>query len=111
MLAFDECHCISEWGLDFRPSYRQVGSLSAVIEAPVLCLTGTTTSQIKVDVEKILKIKDVYLVIILPDRPEIHINVIKPATNDKYKELVEWLSEMIATAHTRCKKILLFSPL
>ena len=87
-----------------------MGSLSAVIKAPLLCLTGTTTSQIKVDVEKILEINDVHLVTILPDRPEIHINVIKPATNDKYKELVEWLSEMIATAHTRCRKILLFFP-
>ncbi|XP_069114681.1 uncharacterized protein [Argopecten irradians] len=46
LLAFDEAHCISSWGLDFRPSYRQVAVLQSYFDVPTLVLTATATRMI-----------------------------------------------------------------
>ncbi|XP_071128334.1 ATP-dependent DNA helicase RecQ-like [Mytilus edulis] len=44
LLVFDECHCISEWGLDFRPEYRKVADIiSLFASCPTLLLTATAT--------------------------------------------------------------------
>lgn len=107
LLAFDECHCISEWGLDFRPKYREAGSLASVIEAPVLCLTATVTPVIKADVERVLKLKEPTVVAVLPDRPEVYLEVIRPKTNDKFVEL-QWLVDRVKAKQTDCEKILIF---
>ncbi len=57
--AIDEAHCISEWGHDFRPDYR---NLRPVIEqigvAPIIALTATATDKVKTDIKKNLGIMD-----------------------------------------------------
>ncbi len=51
LLAIDEAHCISEWGHDFRPEYRMLGSLrSQFLQVPILALTATATPRVADDI-------------------------------------------------------------
>ena len=54
-VAIDEAHCISEWGHDFRPSYRMLKDL--LPEVPKLALTATATDQVKSDIVTNLNMK------------------------------------------------------
>ncbi|HKP27783.1 MAG TPA: ATP-dependent DNA helicase RecQ [Gemmatimonadales bacterium] len=54
-LAVDEAHCISEWGHDFRPSYRLVGKGREAFGWPrAIALTGSATPQVRVDIQRSL---------------------------------------------------------
>ena len=51
MIAVDEAHCISEWGHDFRPAYRNLAGLKQRFKGiPVLALTATATPRVKTDI-------------------------------------------------------------
>ncbi len=57
--AIDEAHCISEWGHDFRPEYRNLDSITKKIsEAPIITLTATATPKVQEDIQKNLKISN-----------------------------------------------------
>jgi ATP-dependent DNA helicase RecQ len=58
-VAIDEAHCISEWGHDFRPEYRNLKHIiKAIDDVPVICLTATATEKVQEDILKTLGITD-----------------------------------------------------
>lgn len=57
--AIDEAHCISEWGHDFRPEYRNIRpTINKIGNAPVIALTATATDKVRTDIKKSLGIID-----------------------------------------------------
>ncbi|HEX9050574.1 MAG TPA: ATP-dependent DNA helicase RecQ, partial [Anaeromyxobacter sp.] len=62
LIAVDEAHCISHWGHDFRPAYRNLAGLKARFRAPVLALTATATQEVTRDIAVQLGMRDPLLV-------------------------------------------------
>ena len=62
LIAVDEAHCISHWGHDFRPAYRNLSGLKARFRAPVLALTATATREVTRDIAAQLGMADPLLV-------------------------------------------------
>ncbi len=59
LIAIDEAHCISQWGHDFRPDYRNLAShLHALRPAPVIALTATATPQVQRDIVSELALRE-----------------------------------------------------
>ncbi len=59
LFAIDEAHCISEWGHDFRPEYRQLKALrKRFTEVPIAALTATATERVQSDILKQLHLRD-----------------------------------------------------
>jgi ATP-dependent DNA helicase RecQ len=58
LIAVDEAHCISHWGHDFRPAYRNLSGLKERFGAPVLALTATATPEVTHDIAGQLGMRD-----------------------------------------------------
>src|SRR3989304_1254844 len=59
LIAVDEAHCISEWGHDFRPEYRQLAALRGHLpRVPVMALTATATDRVRADIVQHLRLKE-----------------------------------------------------
>jgi ATP-dependent DNA helicase RecQ len=72
LIAIDEAHCVSEWGHDFRPDYRQLrGLLDARGDVPRLALTATADRHTRADILAQLGIPDDGLILAGFDRPNI----------------------------------------
>ncbi|MEI7512488.1 MAG: RecQ family ATP-dependent DNA helicase [Candidatus Uhrbacteria bacterium] len=62
LIAVDEAHCISDWGHDFRPEYRQIGALRELFpRVPMMALTATATPRVREDILKQLQLKNGYV--------------------------------------------------
>lgn len=59
MLAVDEAHCISQWGHDFRPSYRDIAQIKLLFpDIPVMALTASATPKVQQDIANVLELKE-----------------------------------------------------
>lgn len=59
LIAVDEAHCVSEWGHDFRPEYRQLATLRDILpQAPLMALTATATGRVREDIVSHLRMRD-----------------------------------------------------
>jgi len=72
LLAVDEAHCISEWGHDFRPHYRAIGThRRALGMPPTLAVTATATPATRADIVTILELRRPVRVVASFDRPNL----------------------------------------
>jgi ATP-dependent DNA helicase RecQ len=75
--AIDEAHCISEWGHDFRPEYRDPKKLREHFpDAPVMALTATATERVRADIVKQLKLREPRCYVASFNRPNLTYRVI-----------------------------------
>ncbi len=70
-LAVDEAHCISHWGHDFRPEYRQLAGVRRALGAPCHAFTATATERVRLDIVKQLELRDPAVILGIFDRPNL----------------------------------------
>ena len=76
LFAIDEAHCVSQWGHDFRPEYRELGRLRALFPAiPLIALTATAENQTRADIVARLNLKEARAYVAGFDRPNIRYTV------------------------------------
>lgn len=93
-LAIDEAHCISEWGHDFRPEYRQLALLrsdESFSEVPIMALTATATQRVREDIASILKLRGARKYVASFNRPNLSYRIIQ--RHEPVKQILEILSE------------------
>ncbi len=117
LLAVDEAHCLSHWGHDFRPSYRQIKELRKSNNIPVLAVTATATQKVRDDIIRELKFDHKALLQIgTLDRPNLKYSV--KQVLKKEDSLIEFLKDKqenkgiifcstrksVEMVHSLCKK-------
>jgi len=94
-VAIDEAHCISEWGHDFRPEYRNLRHIIKQIDnVPVIGLTATATEKVQEDILKTLGITDAKTFKASFNRPNLFYEV-KPKTKDVDKDIIRFVKQRI----------------
>jgi ATP-dependent DNA helicase RecQ len=75
--AIDEAHCVSQWGHDFRPEYRQLGQLrSQFPKAAIHAFTATATQRVRKDIVEQLQLRDPNVLVSSFDRPNLNYRII-----------------------------------
>ena len=91
--AIDEAHCISEWGHDFRPEYRNIRpTIQKIGNAPVIALTATATDKVRADIKKSLGIVDAKEFNSSFNRPNLYYEV-RPKTNEINKQIIRFIKQ------------------
>tara|TARA_B100001559_G_C16488784_1_gene617427 strand:+ start:70 stop:2256 length:2187 start_codon:yes stop_codon:yes gene_type:complete len=91
-LAIDEAHCISEWGHDFRPDYRNIRNVLNKIDnrLPVIALTATATPKVQTDILKNIEISDADIFKSSFNRPNLFYEV-RHKTENVNRDLVKFI--------------------
>ncbi len=93
-LVVDEAHCISEWGHDFRPEYRQLHQMrSHFPQLPITALTATATERVRGDILQQLQLQDPFCYTASFNRPNLYYEVL-PKTRSTPKEIIQRLHQM-----------------
>lgn len=91
--AIDEAHCISEWGHDFRPEYRNIRpTINKIGVAPVIALTATATDKVRSDIKKSLGIVDALEFKSSFNRPNLYYEV-RPKTKEIDKQIIKFIKQ------------------
>lgn len=92
-IAVDEAHCVSQWGHDFRTSYRYIGNfIRSLPKRPVVsAFTATATEEVRKDIVKLIELNEPEVFISGFDRENLKINVLKIPNRLKY--VLNYISE------------------
>ncbi len=91
-IAVDEAHCISEWGHDFRPSYRKITKIfERISRILVAAFTATATPEVRKDIVQSLEMKAPNIYVGGFERPNISISITYP--NNRTKAILDLLSQ------------------
>ena len=89
--AIDEAHCISEWGHDFRPEYRNIRTyIDKIGKAPVIALTATATPKVQHDIQKNLGMMDAKVFKSSFNRPNLYYEV-RPKTSNVNRDIIKFI--------------------
>jgi ATP-dependent DNA helicase RecQ len=92
-VAIDEAHCISEWGHDFRPEYRNLKHIIEQIDnVPVIGLTATATEKVQEDILKTLGISDATTFKASFNRSNLFYEV-RPKTKDVERDIIRFVKQ------------------
>lgn len=88
--AIDEVHCCSQWGHDFRPDYKFLGTLKTLFpDIPILGVTATATAKVIQDVQKMLNIRHALVFNAPFNRPNLYYHVLeKPSEKDRVNDIL-----------------------
>ena len=90
--AIDEAHCVSEWGHDFRPEYRQLAKLRELLpDVPVMALTATATERVRTDIIKHLKLREPTIFVASFNRPNLTYKV--TPKDEPTKQIIAWVKK------------------
>ena len=89
--AIDEAHCISEWGHDFRPEYRNIRPIiNRIGVRPIIALTATATPKVQHDIQKNLGMTSAAVFKSSFNRPNLYYEV-RPKTKDVDREIIKFI--------------------
>jgi ATP-dependent DNA helicase RecQ len=115
-VVVDECHCVSEWGHDFRPAYLSLGRIVRErtqrygISAPLVALTGTASSIVLADVRRELGVNEQAIVRARRmDRPEIKLTCEKLGGKQKEQRLKQIVRSFFDNEMSETDGLLIFS--
>ncbi|MFC1522932.1 DNA helicase RecQ [Elusimicrobiota bacterium] len=90
LIAIDEAHCISEWGHDFRPEYRELAKLRTLFpKTAIMALTATATKRVRADITKILGLRSPKCYVASFNRPNLTYRVL--AKDKPYNQIIALL--------------------
>src|SRR5438874_3292846 len=90
-IAIDEAHCISEWGHDFRPEYRELKKLRRHLpDVPIMALTATATERVRGDILKQLALRDPRCYVASFNRPNLSYRVVPKSA--PYEQLLAFIT-------------------
>lgn len=93
LFAIDEAHCVSEWGHDFRPEYRQLFLLrKRYAQTPIMVLTATATERVREDIIDQLLLNNPFIHIASFNRPNLYYEV-RQKHQRSYRELAQFLRD------------------
>ena len=102
MIAIDEAHCLSSYGFDFRPKYKEIVKLRKLLtNVPVLAVTATATDKVIIDIKALMQMTNCDLIKTSFDRPNLNINV-KMQTQNTIEIIIDIINTSNGPAIVYC---------